>query len=114
GRPSTFANAAVGPTYSTGGSTFNAGFGYYNGSGADLDGGASIGRSFPDGLSNTVMIAEKYAQCTNTIFQAPNFDGGNYWAYSAVAPGSDPSRNAGFRAGLPGSTGALPDTSPLY
>jgi prepilin-type N-terminal cleavage/methylation domain-containing protein len=111
GRPSTLANAAVGPTYSSGG-TWHAGFGYYNGSAAGLDAGATLAKSFPDGLSNTVMICEKYAQCNNAIFAAPNFDGGNYWAYSSVGGGNDPSQIAGFTAGL--NTGVLPDSSPIY
>jgi prepilin-type N-terminal cleavage/methylation domain-containing protein len=35
-----------------------------------------------DGLSNTILHAEKYARCSNT-FMAPAFrDGGNAWAYS--------------------------------
>jgi prepilin-type N-terminal cleavage/methylation domain-containing protein len=115
GRPSTLANSAVGPTYSAGG-TFNSGFGYFNGTGAELDAGASIGRSFPDGLSNTIMIAEKYAQCTNALFaNTAGFTGGNYWAYCSVGPtGPDPSQIAGFAAGFPTATGCLPDTSPIY
>jgi prepilin-type N-terminal cleavage/methylation domain-containing protein len=112
GRPATaIGSAATGPTYSAGG-TWHAGFGYYNGSGSGLDAGATLARSFPDGLSNTVLIAEKYAQCNNAIFAAPNFDGGNYWAYSAVAANSDPSKLSGYTAGA--NTGALPDTSPVY
>jgi prepilin-type N-terminal cleavage/methylation domain-containing protein len=115
GRPSTLANSAVGPTYSSGG-TWNAGFGYYNGSQDGLNAGASIGRSFPDGLSNTIMIAEKYAQCTNALFaNTAGFDGGNYWAYCSVGPnGPDPSQYAGAFAGFPTATGCLPDTSPIY
>jgi prepilin-type N-terminal cleavage/methylation domain-containing protein len=114
GRPSTLANSAVGPTYSSSG-TWHAGFGYYNGSQDGLNAGASIGRSFPDGLSNTIMFTEKYAQCTNALFAPPNFNGGNYWAYCSVGNnGPDPSQYAGFAAGFPSATGCLPDTSPIY
>jgi hypothetical protein len=115
GRPSTIGFSAVGPTYSASG-TWNAGFGYFNGSGAELDAGATIGRSFPDGLSNTVLMAEKYAQCNNALFAATNgFDGGSYWAYSSVGTtGPDPSQIAGFAAGFPSATGCLPDNSPVY
>jgi prepilin-type N-terminal cleavage/methylation domain-containing protein len=115
GRPSTLANSAVGPTYSASG-TWNAGFGYFNGTGAELDPGATIARSFPDGLSNTIMIAEKYAQCNNALF-APTagFTGGNYWAYWSVGPtGPDLSVVGGFAAGFPTATGCVPDTSPVY
>jgi prepilin-type N-terminal cleavage/methylation domain-containing protein len=111
GRPATVPTNATGPTYSSGG-TWHAGFGWYNGSGAGLDSGATLARSFPDGLSNTVMMAEKYAQCNNAIFAPPSFDGGNYWAYSSVGSGNDPSQISGFTAGL--NTGVLPDSSPLY
>jgi prepilin-type N-terminal cleavage/methylation domain-containing protein len=114
GRPSTWGNAAVGPTYSVGGSTFNSGFGYYNGSAAGLDAGATIAKSFPDGLSNTIMFAEKYAQCNNALFAAPNYDGGNYWAYCSVGTPDDPSIIAGAYAGYPTNTGSLPDSSPVY
>ena len=114
GRPSTLANSAVGPTYSAGG-TWNSGFGYFNGSGAELDAGATIARSFPDGLSNTVMIAEKYAQCNNSLFAAPGFVGANYWAYCSVGTtGPDPSMAAGYAAGFPSATGCVPDSSPVY
>jgi prepilin-type N-terminal cleavage/methylation domain-containing protein len=111
GRPAIpVGSAATGPTYSSGG-TWHTGFGYYNGSASGLDAGASLAKSFPDGLSNTVLLAEKYSQCQNAIFAPPNYDGGNYWAYSSVG-GSDPSQIAGFTAGL--NTGHLPDTSPVY
>jgi prepilin-type N-terminal cleavage/methylation domain-containing protein len=112
GIPPSAGNAAVGPTYSSGG-THNLGFGYFSGAAADLDAGATIARSFPDGLSNTILYTEKYAQCNNTLF-APtaNFEGGSYWAYSSVGGTSDPSIIAGFTAGL--NTGVLPDSSPVY
>jgi prepilin-type N-terminal cleavage/methylation domain-containing protein len=111
GRPATLTGAsATGPTYSSGG-TWHAGFGYYNGSTSGLDAGATLAKSFPDGLSNTVIIAEKYAQCNNNLFANPTADGGNYWAYASVGSG-DPSQIAGFNAGV--NPGVLPDTSPVY
>ena len=39
-----------------------------------------------DGLTNTILHAEKYARCTNTTM-APQFrDGGSVWAYTAGPP----------------------------
>ncbi|HJZ55275.1 MAG TPA: DUF1559 domain-containing protein [Gemmataceae bacterium] len=41
-----------------------------------------IHTDIPDGTSNTILYAEKYARCTNTTM-APQFrDGGSAWAYS--------------------------------
>jgi hypothetical protein len=69
-------------------------------------------RSFPAGLSNVVLWAEKYAQCTNLIFQPANeLSGGKYWAYCSIGP-NDPSRLAGFAADK--NVGFLPDTCPVY
>jgi prepilin-type N-terminal cleavage/methylation domain-containing protein len=86
-------STATGPTYqlSTIPLTFNAGYGWYTGNAAGLDAGPTLGKSFPDGLSNTICFAEKYAQCNNQFFNpaatAP-LTGGNYWAYQSVgAPG---------------------------
>jgi prepilin-type N-terminal cleavage/methylation domain-containing protein len=46
----------------------------------------NIPADIPDGTSNTVLHAEKYARCTNTI-QPPQFrDGGNAWAYGGAGP----------------------------
>jgi prepilin-type N-terminal cleavage/methylation domain-containing protein len=46
-------------------------------------GKARIPADIPDGLSNTILFAEKYARCSNTVM-APAFrDGGNAWAYGA-------------------------------
>ncbi len=66
------------------------GFGYFTETVSDygFDGGTAIPRTFTDGLSNTVLIAEKYTQCNSqgsqtlpgALFQV----GGNYWAYDAV------------------------------
>jgi type II secretory pathway pseudopilin PulG len=99
GRPATLGNAAVG----AGG----LGYGYYVG----LDGGAAIPKTFTDGLSNTVLFAEKYAQCNNSIFTPPTFSGGNYWAYSGVGTG-DLSQIGGYNAGT--NTGALIESSPVF
>jgi prepilin-type N-terminal cleavage/methylation domain-containing protein len=35
-----------------------------------------------DGLSNTILHAEKYARCSNTVMKPAFRDGGNAWAYS--------------------------------
>jgi prepilin-type N-terminal cleavage/methylation domain-containing protein len=108
GLPATAGNAAVGPVYD--GTGDHLGYGFYEG----LDGGASIPKTFTDGLSNTVLFAEKYAQCTNALFANPAFSGGNYWAYAGTGTG-DPSQIAGYNGSpLTPSTGCLPDTSPVY
>lgn len=39
----------------------------------------------PDGQSNTILHAEKYARCTNTILPPQFQDGGSAWAYGAGA-----------------------------
>jgi prepilin-type N-terminal cleavage/methylation domain-containing protein len=114
GRPSTAGNAATGPTYSASGSTFHAGFGYYSATPTNVDAIVSLTKSFPDGLSNTLMYTEKYAQCQNAVFAPPNYDGGNYWAYCSVGSPNDPSVYAGFSANVPGQAGYLPDSSPVY
>ena len=45
-----------------------------------------IPADIPDGTSNTILHAEKYARCTNTTM-APQFqDGGTAWAYCAALP----------------------------
>lgn len=47
-------------------------------------GKARIPADIPDGLSNTILFAEKYARCTNTTL-APQFqDGGTAWANSGA------------------------------
>jgi prepilin-type N-terminal cleavage/methylation domain-containing protein len=56
-----------------------------NGKYLGLDGQARIPASFPDGQSNTIVLGEKYARCTNSTWT----DGGNYWAYWAS---NDPSK----------------------
>jgi prepilin-type N-terminal cleavage/methylation domain-containing protein len=39
--------------------------------------------SFPDGTSSTLLVSEKYAQCSNTNYPA----GGSFWAYFETSPG---------------------------
>jgi prepilin-type N-terminal cleavage/methylation domain-containing protein len=55
--------------------------GDYNGSnpGANMDGGASIPKTFQDGQSNTIMFAERYAFCGNfaTLWGHGNWE--NNW-----------------------------------
>jgi prepilin-type N-terminal cleavage/methylation domain-containing protein len=103
GRPATLGNAAVGPAYAGG----NLGFGYYTG----LDSAATLAKTFPDGLSNTILFAEKYAQCNNVAFPTLTSDGGNYWAYAGLGTG-DLSQTAGYNAGT--NTGALPMNIPVF
>jgi prepilin-type N-terminal cleavage/methylation domain-containing protein len=48
-------------------------------------GKARIPADIQDGTSNTILHAEKYARCSNTVM-APAFrDGGNAWAYGGAA-----------------------------
>jgi prepilin-type N-terminal cleavage/methylation domain-containing protein len=42
-----------------------------------VQGHAALPASVPDGLSNTVLFTEKYAQCFDSSYPA----GGSYWAY---------------------------------
>jgi type II secretory pathway pseudopilin PulG len=59
---------------------------YYDGGLDDPQFNARIPASFPDGTSQTILFAEKYAQCTNGNYPV----GGNLWAYwitsSDIAP----------------------------
>jgi prepilin-type N-terminal cleavage/methylation domain-containing protein len=103
GLPATLGSAAVGPTYASG----NYGYGYVTG----MDSGATLARGFPDGLSNTIMFTEKYAQCNNPNFTSPTASGGNYWAYAGTGTG-DIAQLGGFTAGTNAST--LPLTSPVF
>jgi prepilin-type N-terminal cleavage/methylation domain-containing protein len=49
------------------------------------DGGARLPSTFPDGTSNTILLAEKLAQCTNAIFQSYfGGQGGSLWAYDSI------------------------------
>ena len=43
-----------------------------------------ISADVPDGTSNTILQAEKYARCTNTTLPPQFRDGGSAWAYSAA------------------------------
>jgi prepilin-type N-terminal cleavage/methylation domain-containing protein len=104
GRPATPGNAAVGPAYAGG----NLGFGFFTG----MDAGATLAKSFPDGLSNTVLYAEKYAQCNNAVFPTPTSDGANYWAYAGTGPG-DLSQTAGYNSAT-NTTGYLPMSVPVF
>jgi prepilin-type N-terminal cleavage/methylation domain-containing protein len=45
-----------------------------NGTLTGYNGAARLASSFPDGTSNTILFAEKYAQCNS---------GGDFWAYAA-------------------------------
>jgi prepilin-type N-terminal cleavage/methylation domain-containing protein len=49
-------------------------------------GKARIDTDIPDGTSNTILQAEKYARCTNTTMAPQYQDGGTAWAYSGAAP----------------------------
>ena len=42
---------------------------------------ARIGADFADGTSNTILHAEKYARCSNTVMVPALGDGGTAWAY---------------------------------
>jgi prepilin-type N-terminal cleavage/methylation domain-containing protein/prepilin-type processing-associated H-X9-DG protein len=52
-----------------------------NGHGYDPQGQPRIPASIPDGLSNTILMGEKYARCTNSQFPI----GGAYWSYGALS-----------------------------
>jgi prepilin-type N-terminal cleavage/methylation domain-containing protein len=67
-------------------------------------GKARIPADIPDGTSNTILHAEKYARCSNTTM-APVFrDGGTAWAYCAsfLFPWQPPPMNLPLRAFQPG------------
>jgi prepilin-type N-terminal cleavage/methylation domain-containing protein len=48
-------------------------------------GKARIPADFPDGMSETILHAEKYARCTNTYLATQFQDGGTAWAYGGGA-----------------------------
>jgi prepilin-type N-terminal cleavage/methylation domain-containing protein len=45
-----------------------------------------IPADIPDGTSNTILHAEKYARCTNTTMPPQFRDGGSAWAYGGAGP----------------------------
>jgi prepilin-type N-terminal cleavage/methylation domain-containing protein len=49
-------------------------------------GKARIPADIADGTSNTLLVAEKYARCTNTTMGPQFRDGGTAWAYGGAAP----------------------------
>jgi prepilin-type N-terminal cleavage/methylation domain-containing protein len=46
----------------------------------------SLGKSFPDGTSTTILFAEKYSRCQNISFRY----GGSRWAYDVIGTGALP------------------------
>jgi prepilin-type N-terminal cleavage/methylation domain-containing protein len=57
----------------------------------DPQGHPVLSRTFPDGTANTIVVAEKYAHCTNNIFP----EGGSLWAYWYTNAATPP-LHAGF------------------
>jgi prepilin-type processing-associated H-X9-DG protein len=51
---------------------------------------AEIPRSFPDGTSNTILFAEKYARCVLGDGSTNSKNGGSLWAYWNVLGGGPP------------------------
>jgi prepilin-type N-terminal cleavage/methylation domain-containing protein/prepilin-type processing-associated H-X9-DG protein len=64
---------------------------YADGSLRDPQGAARIPASFPDGTSNTLLFAERYARCTNAFYT----QGGSLWAYAETGGMAQP-LHAGF------------------
>jgi len=60
--------------------------------------------AIPDGTSNTILHAEKYARCTNTTMPPMFRDGGTAWAYctALVFPWQPPPMNPPPRGFAPG------------
>lgn len=46
----------------------------------DWQGSATMSRTFADGTTNTILLADKYARCVDDIFP----DGGNVWPFAEV------------------------------
>jgi prepilin-type N-terminal cleavage/methylation domain-containing protein len=67
-------------------------------------GKARIAADIPDGTSNTILHAEKYARCSNPALPSALGDGGTAWAYctSPVFPWLPPPMNLPPRAFYPG------------
>jgi prepilin-type N-terminal cleavage/methylation domain-containing protein len=57
-----------------------------DGSASSPQGKARIPADIQDGTSNTILHAEKYARCSNTVMVPAFRDGGNAWAYSGAVP----------------------------
>ena len=86
-----------------------------NGKGFDPAGRTRLQTEIVDGTSNTLLMAERYARCTNAAWP----DGGSYWAYCALSsPALPPPMNppprpkyAGFQisffAAFPGGGTAI-------
>jgi len=55
-----------------------------NGNGFDPQGSARIPVTFEDGTINTILVAEKYAQCSNPTWNSAG-GGGSFWAYGALS-----------------------------
>ncbi|MBA3481848.1 MAG: DUF1559 domain-containing protein [Pirellulales bacterium] len=52
--------------------------------GSGPQGKSRIPADFPDGTSNTILYAEKYARCTSASMSPAAGDGGSFWAYCAA------------------------------
>jgi prepilin-type N-terminal cleavage/methylation domain-containing protein len=52
----------------------------------NAQGKTRIPAGIPDGTSNTILQAEKYARCTNTTMPPQFRDGGTAWAYGGAGP----------------------------
>jgi prepilin-type N-terminal cleavage/methylation domain-containing protein/prepilin-type processing-associated H-X9-DG protein len=61
----------------------------------DMYGDFRIPASCPDGTSSTIYLAEKYAHCTNAIYQ----EGGSLWAY-AITDSTVQPLHAAFAVGI--------------
>jgi hypothetical protein len=56
-----------------------------------FESGANLADFFRDGFSETILIAEKYARCTNQVYP----DGGSFWAYAQSGSLAEP-KHPGF------------------
>jgi prepilin-type N-terminal cleavage/methylation domain-containing protein len=67
-------------------------------------GKARIPADIPDGTSNTILHAEKYARCSNTTMATAFRDGGTAWAYctSPLFAGQPPPMNPPYQGFGPG------------
>ncbi|HEY7425878.1 MAG TPA: DUF1559 domain-containing protein [Gemmataceae bacterium] len=62
---------------------------------------SKLDESFVNGTSNTILVAEKYARCTNTYYP----EGGNFWAYWVTGPNVQPLQPAFAVSWAPWSIG---------